>query len=87
MFALKMFYKSLIASGFYTHHFKMFLKSILVNVLKTFQHKSFYIHIFRLFIKRSPSNISKQRWQGAIIGGFEGLCKKIAPHGISQINN
>ena len=35
MFVLKMFYKRLIATGFHTHHFKMFLKCFLSYVLKT----------------------------------------------------
>ena len=41
MFAMKIFYKRLIATAFHNHHFKMFLKCFLSNVLKTCYHKCF----------------------------------------------
>ena len=80
MFALKMFYKPLIATVFHTHHFKMFLKCFLSNVLKkhSITKKKKLTHIFRMLIKCLPSNISKQQWQRAIIGDFRGLSKKLA---------
>ena len=54
MFALKMFYKYLIATGFPTHHFKTFLKCFLSNVLKMFITNAF--RIFRMLIKCKYGN-------------------------------
>ena len=42
-----MFYKLLIATGFPTHHFKMFLKCFLSNILKTFYQKCFLNQYFQ----------------------------------------
>ena len=72
MFALKMFYKCLIATGFHTHHFNMIFKCLQSKVFKKnyHTHKRLLNPFFRILIKDLPLNILED-------------FVKIAPHAIS----
>ena len=63
MFALKMCYKCLIATGFHSHHFKTFLKCFLLDILKAFQRKHF-IHIYSDYLL----NVYLQTFPNKVVG-------------------
>ena len=52
LFAVNMFFKHLITTGFHIHHFKIFLKGFLLNILKTFYHKHFLYPYFQTFANK-----------------------------------
>ena len=88
MFALKMFYKHLIATGYHTHHFKTFLKCFVSNVLH-FIRNVFCTHIFRMLINKHTGTF-KYLQTKMVVGnnrGFYRTFSKSIQHAMPKSKN
>ena len=66
-------YTVIVITSSYTNN--MMYTKMLIKCFKNVPSKTCLNPYFQNLIKLSPSNMSKQRWQRAIIGDFRGLCQ------------